>query len=31
VGVGALLPRTGSLEDVFLSVTTQEAGVEGRI
>lgn len=30
VGVGALLPRTGSLEDVFLSVTSAEPGVEER-
>jgi ABC-2 type transport system ATP-binding protein len=31
VGVSVLLPQTGSLEELFLSVTSQEAGVEGRI
>ncbi len=31
IGVGALYPQTGSLEALFLSVTSQEAGVEGKI
>ncbi len=30
VGVGELLPRTGSLEELFLSVTSAEPGVEER-
>jgi ABC-2 type transport system ATP-binding protein len=31
VGVAVLIPQTGSLEELFLSVTSQEAGVEGSI
>lgn len=30
VGVGELVPRTGSLEELFLSVTSAEPGTEGR-
>ncbi len=30
VGVGELIPRTGSLEELFLSVTSAEPGTEGR-
>lgn len=30
VGVGELVPRTASLEELFLSVTSAEPGVEGR-
>ncbi|MDP2315155.1 MAG: ABC transporter ATP-binding protein [Pseudomonadota bacterium] len=30
VGVGGLIPRTGSLEELFLSVTSAEPGVEER-